>query len=168
MSHWPVVFRVCDSTCQTVKENVEAKSLTPALTERVSISCVVKLEFSMMKNVPLRRKTTSLLTPNKETNTLDANSVQGCDDASELFNHLHWTFIRRSTGLSNDRTVASSNPAPSQSVNVSLGLTLTVGTDVALYGSRHPLAVSMTGLMEALCENRTFTIQPCLPFAALQ
>lgn len=56
-SHSPVVCRACDRTCRTGQEKFEAKSLTAALTERVSISYVIKLEFSFMKKVPLRWET---------------------------------------------------------------------------------------------------------------
>lgn len=81
-SHSPVVFPVC---VKPRKKNFEAKSLSAALTERVSvISYLVKLEFSFMKNVPLRWETILLLTPKGEKNTLQGNWVQVW-----ILNHLH-------------------------------------------------------------------------------
>lgn len=60
-SHPPVVFPLCHSTCQAAKEHFEAKPSSAALTERVSVGDVGKLEFSFMKNVPPRWKTILLL-----------------------------------------------------------------------------------------------------------
>lgn len=90
-SHSPVVCRVCDSTCRTGQEKFEAKSLTAALTERVSISHVIKLEFSFMKKVPLRWKTIQLLTLKKEKYMLQGNSDQVCNNVSEALNQLQRT-----------------------------------------------------------------------------
>lgn len=58
-----------------------------------------------------------VIDPDQKRITCWRETVQVCNDASKVLNHLLW--LRRSSGLPNDHVVGSWNPAPSESVNVS-------------------------------------------------